>query len=636
MLIHSDSFSDLEHGNQADLAQLPLDVVAGCMKTGELPVVPQNQSTSASCLKRAIASMPVPKIGMPTGAEVKKTLASKNTWFGDFDYVFLCIPQWPWCRKQDRNPPKFFGVDEHLGIVTALFMGLQHCLAMTGGLITPPLLIGSLSTDPEIRTYLVQAALLLCSFTTFIQVLGFKPPRMPQLGAGILSVMGVSFASVTVFQTSIRAMMKEDGNTFSEAYGRMMGTCAICCIIPLLISFMPYRYIKRVFPPVVLGVTIMLIGIKLTGGSGLYNWGGGSFCGQNYQHLPTTRSCTIYNATGFPSNSTCYVAQTVKCAGNGFVLEPFGSACYIGLGWLVYVTFVFLEVFGSPFMRNGAVVIALLFGYFIAAVVPGPHGHKYIDIGIINQAPVATFLWTTTFKWGIYTPAFIPLFIVYLITSIETIGDVVATEEASKLEIIGQNNGVINLTGVASRQAGFACAFWLLLLGIFAKFGGWVLSIPNCVLGGMTTFLFANVIGSGIKILISKGAMTRRDRFILAFSLGLGVGISIVPQWATNNLWPSNAAYSVGAASFRTACLTVLSTPFCVGSLLAIVLNLILPFDQVSLPSEPEMDEIDGLPFNEQKVILDLEASGSDDGTPKLAQDVSSHTAYNPPKQQVV
>lgn len=61
-------------------------------------------------------------------------------------------------------------------------------------------------------------------------------------------------------------------------------------------------------------------------------------------------------------------------------------------------------------------------------------------------------------------------------------------------------SGVIALTSVGSRQAGWACAFWLMLLGIFGKFGGWVRSIPNCVLGGMTTFLFANVIASGIKV----------------------------------------------------------------------------------------------------------------------------------------
>ena len=86
------------------------------------------------------------------------------------------------------------------------------------------------------------------------------------------------------------------------------------------------------------------------------------------------------------------------------------------------------------------------------------------------------------------------------------------------------------MTNVSSRQAGWACAFWLLLLGVFAKFGGWVLSIPNCVLGGMTTFLFANVIASGIKILLFAGPLKRRERFILGCGLALGIGVTLVPQ----------------------------------------------------------------------------------------------------------
>jgi xanthine/uracil permease len=86
------------------------------------------------------------------------------------------------------------------------------------------------------------------------------------------------------------------------------------------------------------------------------------------------------------------------------------------------------------------------------------------------------------------------------------------------------HSGVIALTNVAARQAGWACAFWLLLLGIFGKFGGWVRSIPNCVLGGMTTFLFANVIGSGIKVWRSTNRQAAShlralSHFALLFSL---------------------------------------------------------------------------------------------------------------------
>ena len=130
----------------------------------------------------------------------------------------------------------------------------------------------------------------------------------------------------------------------------------------------------------------------------------------------------------------------------------------------------------------------------------------------------------------IYGPLVLPLIIVFVITSIETVGDVTATEEASYIATSGprhekrirgallndglggifsslatslplttfaQNNGVISLTAVASRQAGWSCAGWLFLLGVFGKVAGVITSIPDCVIGGMTTFLFANVIASG-------------------------------------------------------------------------------------------------------------------------------------------
>lgn len=72
------------------------------------------------------------------------------------------------------------------------------------------------------------------------------------------------------------------------------------------------------------------------------------------------------------------------------------------------------------------------------------------------------------------------------------------------LTTFAQNNGVISLTAVASRQAGWSCAIWLFVLGVIAKFAAVITTIPDCVFGGMTTFLFANVIASGIKIIVGE------------------------------------------------------------------------------------------------------------------------------------
>lgn len=61
-------------------------------------------------------------------------------------------------------------------------------------------------------------------------------------------------------------------------------------------------------------------------------------------------------------------------------------------------------------------------------------GYAYVDVSKIEEADVITFLWTTTFPLGLYGPAVIPLLIGFMVTTVETVGDVTATYEASDLD----------------------------------------------------------------------------------------------------------------------------------------------------------------------------------------------------------
>jgi xanthine/uracil permease len=271
------------------------------------------------------------------------------------------------------------------------------------------------------------------------------------------------------------------------------------------------------------------------------------------------------------------------------------------------------EIFGSPFFRNCSAITGLLLGYIVAAGT-NYGGSKYVTNANFENAPDITFLWTTSFPLGFYAPAIIPMVIVATITSIETVGDTTATMEASRLPTLGplyvrriqgallndavsglfsalatslplttfaQNNGVITLTNVASRQAGWWCAGFLFLLGCLGKFGAWVVSIPNCVLGGMTTFLFANIISSGIKIIVTQGNMDRRTRFIMACALALGVGVELYPQWASTWLWPITPDKSSALLGVRQAIIIVLTTSFCIGAITAFILNLMMPEESI-------------------------------------------------------
>ena len=149
-----------------------------------------------------------------------------------------------------------------------------------------------------------------------------------------------------------------------------------------------------------------------------------------------------------------------------------------------------------------------------------------------------------------------------------------------------QNNGVIALTKCASRRAGYACGGWLIFLGIFAKFAGLITSIPDCVLGGMTIFLFANVLASGINLTKQVDLDSRRNRFIMAFSLALGVGVTIWPYaFLDRRASPYTAAFwpcadcSDAMKGLRNGVSIFLSTGYCIGSAAAMFLNAILPCD---------------------------------------------------------
>ena len=109
-----------------------------------------------------------------------------------------------------------------------------------------------------------------------------------------------------------------------------------------------------------------------------------------------------------------------------------------------------------------------------------------------------------------------------------------------------QNNGVIALTRCANRAAGRWCCAFLIIFGVLGKVSGFFLAstystpshdftlikrdtVPNPVLGGVTTFLFASVAVSGLRVL-SYVDYTRRDRFILAAAMSFGFGDLLMPD----------------------------------------------------------------------------------------------------------
>ena len=65
---------------------------------------------------------------------------------------------------------------------------------------------------------------------------------------------------------------------------------------------------------------------------------------------------------------------------------PWGSAQYLGLGFLSFVTIILTEFFGSPFMKNASIVMGLIMGMIVAGAT------GYVSGTTISDAPAITFL----------------------------------------------------------------------------------------------------------------------------------------------------------------------------------------------------------------------------------------------------
>lgn len=260
-----------------------------------------------------------------------------------------------------------------------------------------------------------------------------------------------------------------------QGYGALIGTACVCALLEILMSFTSTKVLKKIFPPLVTGPTVCLIGVSLIT-SGFEDWAGGS---GSCMSRPTTGDYMLC-----PSNSAPHALA-------------WGSAEFVGLGFTVFVAIIICERFGSPIMKSCAVVIGLLVGCIVAAAT------GYFDRSGIDSAPAASFIWVHTFPLSVYGPIVLPLLAVYMVLAIEATGDITATCDVSRLEVDGplfdsriqggiladglngviaglctitpmstfaQNNGVIALTRCANRKAGYACCFWLLVMGIFSKF----------------------------------------------------------------------------------------------------------------------------------------------------------------------
>jgi len=436
-----------------------------------------------------------------------------------------------------------YGLHDKPPAPAAFLAALQHMLASFVGIITPTLIIGGvLGLGSEIP-YLISMALIVSGVGTFIQARKFGP-----VGSGMMALQGTSFA----FLGSILAagfIAKAKGGGPDEILSLIFGVCFFGAFIEIFLSRFIHK-LKTFINPLVTGIVITTIGFYL-------------------------------------------IKVGMTDLAGGFKAPDFGSLENLALGGSVLLLIIILNQSSNPYVRSGAIFFGLMAG-FIASIFLGK-----VDFSKLNDMSWIAIPMPFKYGFSFDFEAFIPVALIYLITVIESSGDLTATSMVSKQPIDGeiyrdrikggvladginsmlaatfntfpnttysQNNGVIQLTGIASRYVAFWVAGLLVLLGLFPVIGGIFQQLPKPVLGGATLVMFGTVAAAGIRILATLD-LDRRTMLIMAVSFGFGLGVAMVPDLLKE--MPKLVQNIFGSA-------------VTVSGLIAITLNTLLPYDKVA------------------------------------------------------
>lgn len=386
-----------------------------------------------------------------------------------------------------------YEIEDRPPLSNSLPLALQHILAMFAGNITAPILVtGMLGLNMADRTFLIQAALLAAAIATLIQV-----NRFWKIGSRLPIVMGTSNAFIPTVM----------GIASRYGIGAVLGAGFIGGLFEFGLGSILSR-IRKIFTNLVTGIVVLTIGLTL-------------------------------------------IPVGIRQAAGGAV--NFGSAQNLLVSALVLVSIIVLNQFGKGYIRASSILLGMGLGYIVAI------GLGMVDFSAVREA--AWFAVPTPFRyqWSFPPSAVIAMLMMYVVTAVETVGDASAItmggagREASEAETTGavladglasslasvfnafpntsysQNVGVVTLTGVMSRHVVKVGAFILLAMSLFPKLAAVISVMPTAVLGGAAIIMFSMVASSGF-VILQRVTLNRRNQLIIAVSLGLGVGLNLMPS----------------------------------------------------------------------------------------------------------
>lgn len=447
-----------------------------------------------------------------------------------------------------------------LPLCKAIPLGLQHVLAMFVGNLTPLLIItgtcGLTNTQEfaNLQVDLLQNAMLVAGIVTLVQLYAIGP-----VGGKVPIIMGTSSGFIGVFNNVVGVM---GGGILS--YGAIMMASILGGIFEGILGFF-LKPLRRFFPALVTGTVVLSIGLSL-------------------------------------------IAVGVNSFGGGDKAADFGSVENLLLGTLVLVVIVALKHGTKGMTSSSSILIGIIVGYIVAAIMGlvlpttgvTAEGVEYTKAWVLNWDKVAEASWFSMPKLMPVKPVFdwravIPVMIMFVVTAVETVGDISGVteggmgREATDTELSGgiicdgigssfaalfgvlpntsfsQNVGLVAMTKIVNRFALATGAVFLILCGLFPKLAALISIMPQSVLGGAAVMMFSSIVMSGIQ-LITKKPLTPRSITIVSVALGLGYGIG-ANSGILSHL-PQSVQLIFGGSGIVPA------------ALVAIILNVLLPAEK--------------------------------------------------------
>ncbi|MRI55252.1 purine permease [Methylobacterium sp. DB1607] len=396
-----------------------------------------------------------------------------------------------------RNPRK---PEERVPRAALGLLGLQHVLVMYAGAVAIPLIIGrALKLPPEQVAMLVSADLFACGIVTLIQSWG-----LPGIGIRMPVMMGVTFAAVG----PMLSMGTNPAIGLTGIYGAVIASGLFGLVAaPLVGRLLP------LFPPVVTGTIILVIGISLMRVG--VNWAAGGVGNPNY-----------------------------------------GAPLYLGIAAFVLCVILAITRYATGFVASASVLIGIALGMILAGFA------GLVELDRVAAAPWFDVVRPFAFGWPSFDPvSIVTLCLVMIVVMIESTGMFLALSQitADPVDerrltrglradglgtVIGgifntfpytsfsQNIGLVGVTGIRSRWVTVAAGFIMLGLGLVPKLAALVEAVPQCVLGGAGLVMFGMVGATGTRILGGVDfARNRNNLFVVAVSVGFGMIPLVAPNF---------------------------------------------------------------------------------------------------------